>query len=47
MAVHRGCGLSVLGDIQNLGREALSNLIYLALLGHGLFSNLLLYSIIL
>jgi len=46
-AAQRGCGLSILGDIQSLGRQALSNLIHLALLEHGLLSNLLLYSIIL
>lgn len=36
-ASQRGCWLSILGVVQNLGRQALSNLIYLALLEHGLF----------
>lgn len=40
-AAQRGCGLSTLGHTKNLGSQALSNLIYLALLEHGLFSNLL------
>lgn len=46
-AAQRGYGLSILGDIQNLARQALSNLIYLALLEHEPFSNLLLHYIFL